>query len=172
MHLQGGHVFHVPREAIWACLFDPPRLARVIPGCERFAPVGPDTYALDLRISLPLLKGLYRGTIRVTDAVAPDHLTLHVDGVGPAGSVRGAGHFQLAALPPRSEEAPHDRPDECAGGPSGDPATWCSLTYDGDVQLSGMLRLFGAQAVSPAARAVIDRFFSRLEADVLAGWSP
>jgi carbon monoxide dehydrogenase subunit G len=156
MRLHGGHVFHVPREAIWACVFDPARLGRVLPGCERFEQTGPATYALALRINLPLLKGLYQGTIEVVDSTVPARLALRVRGTGPVGSVRGDGTFVLDALPPTMEG--QQRP-AVAG---------TSLTYDGNVEFGGMLRLLGAQAISPAARAVIERFFQRLEAEILA----
>ncbi|GAC1435744.1 MAG: hypothetical protein NVSMB65_09740 [Chloroflexota bacterium] len=159
MRLQGGHVFHVSREALWGCLFDPARLARVLPGCERFEQTGPTTYALELRIALPVLKGLYRGTIHMDDALVPERFVLRAEAEGPAGRVHGSGSFALAAVPAR------------AGGAAGD-TSWSSLSYTGEVHFSGVLKLLGAQVVSPAARAVIDRFFGRLEAEVLAGPPP
>ncbi len=162
MRLQGSHVFHVPREAIWACLFDPARLARALPECERFEAIGPQTYALDLRISLPVLRGLYHGTIWVDDSVAPDHFLLRAEAAGPAGRVRGTGRFQFVTL------QAHGNASDIITTSSPTSDEWCTLTYDGDVHFSGMLKLLGAQVVSPAARVVIDRFFQRLETNVLA----
>jgi len=154
MRLQGGHVFHVPREAIWDCLFDPARLARALPGCQRFEPTGPNTYAVELRISLAVLTGRYQGTITVDEAVAPQYFTLRAEGSGPGGRVRGGGRFDLELLP-----TPAD---------AGAVEVGCSLRYDGQVEFSGLLKILGAQVVSPAARAVIDRFFGRLEAEIVA----
>ena len=162
MRLQGDHIFHVSREALWALLFDPARLARALPGCERFEQTGPGTYALALRISLPVLKGLYQGVIVMDEAVAPARFRLRAEAQGPAGHVDGAGTFVLAPV----------APPMTAGADGATPGQWTRLSYSGEVQFSGMLRLLGAQVVSPAARAVIDRFFGRLEAEVRAAQAP
>ena len=142
MRLSGSYEFGMPRERVWDALMDPALLASCIEGVRDFAPTGPDSYAFEVAIRVGPVSASYKGAVEVAGASPPESYRLIVSGDGARSSVRGAGDVTLAATGPAST----------------------TLTFEGDVQVTGMLARVGQRLLSTVASAQADRFFSCLQA--------
>ena len=95
MTLDGSHHFKAPRDRVWALFNDPGVLARATPGCERLEPIGPDEFEATLSVGVAAVKGTYQGRLAITDKRPPEGYTLHVEGTGRPGFVKGEGRLTL-----------------------------------------------------------------------------
>lgn len=97
MKVHGSHRFLGTRETVFAAIVDPAVLMAVIPGCEDVERVAPDEYRGRITLRLPGAVGSYRTTVRLVDAVAPDHSGLEGQVEGAMGSITGRADFTLTA---------------------------------------------------------------------------
>jgi carbon monoxide dehydrogenase subunit G len=97
MKLTLASVIPADQDQVFAALVDPEILQRVIPGCDALTETGPDQYTATLKIGAAGLKGTYTGKAAVRDRVPPDSLSLHFEGKGAPGFVRGAAAIALTA---------------------------------------------------------------------------
>jgi carbon monoxide dehydrogenase subunit G len=143
MTLDGTHLFHAPRERVWAAFTDPGVLQRATPGCERLEPLGPDEFEATLSVGIAAVKGVYQGRLAITDKVAPESYTLHVEGNGRPGFVKGEGRLTLA---------------EQDGG--------TLVSIRAEAQVGGLIAAVGQRLIGAAGRMLIQQFFSALEAEI------
>ncbi|HEY8351827.1 MAG TPA: molybdopterin cofactor-binding domain-containing protein, partial [Sphingomonadales bacterium] len=61
--IRGEHHVRAAREALWALLLDPERLARCLPGCRRLEIVGDHEYAGEMKIGIAGIRGVYAGRV-------------------------------------------------------------------------------------------------------------
>lgn len=127
------------RERVFHALVDPALLTRVLPGCESMTTTGPEQYDVILKIGVAGLKGRYSGKAAVVDKRPPDALTLHFEGKGAPGFVRGTAAISLAI--------------EGAG---------TRVTSDADVHVGGTIAAVGSRLIDAAARKMAEDFFTRL----------
>ena len=139
MKLSGTYRIAAPRERVYAALNDPAVLQRCIDGAEKLVRTADDAYDVHLNIGVAAIKGTYVGKARLTDKRPPEAFTLHIEGKGGPGFVRGTGHIQLA-----------DRGDQT------------EVTCDADGPVGGLLAAVGSRLVDATARKLMDRFFERL----------
>jgi len=78
-----------PREKVWEVMLDPEVMARVLPGVEKFEVVGPDKYAVQVKLGVPSVKGTYTGSVEIFDKQPPTSFRLRGDGKGGPGWARG-----------------------------------------------------------------------------------
>lgn len=143
MKLTGTYQIPAPPEQVFAALVDPLVLQRCIEGAERLVRTAEDEYDVHLKIGLGPLKGAYVGKVRLTDRDPPGRFTLHVEGKGSPGFVRGSAGIRL---------------DGRDGG--------TELTCEGDGQVGGLLAAVGSRLIEATARRMMDRFFARLSVEV------
>jgi len=143
MTLDGSHLFKATRERVWALLTDPGMLARATPGCERLEPVGPDEFSATLSVGVAAVKGTYQGKLAITDKQPPSGYTLHVEGSGRPGFVKGEGRLTL---------------EEQDGG--------TLATIKAEAQVGGLIAAVGQRLVGAAGRMLMSQFFSALEAEL------
>ncbi len=143
MTLDGTHHFNVPRDRVWAVFTDPAVLARATPGCERLDPVGPDEFDATLSVGVAAVKGTYQGKLAITDKKPPEGYTLHVEGSGRPGFVKGEGRLTLT---------------EQDGG--------TLVTIRAEAQVGGLIAAVGQRLLGAAARMLMEQFFSALEAEL------
>ena len=98
MNIEVEHTFPVSREALWALLHDPSRMATWIPGCEKLEETGPDQYAATLKVGVAAIKGTYTGSVQIGDKEPPARYTLSIDGTGTPGFVRGKAAMELSEI--------------------------------------------------------------------------
>jgi len=137
MKIEGQFTFDgIAPVAVWSFLTDPNRIAQCLPGCEKLAQTGEDTYDMEMRFGVGAISGVFRGSIRLHDLKPTAEYQMTVDGRGTPGFVKGEGTVQLA-------------PDD----------TGTLLRYSGDVAAGGPIASLGQRMIGGAARMVIDQFF-------------
>lgn len=142
MKIEGTQEIHAPRERIYALLTDPEVLQRCIPGCESLEKTGDDTYAVTIKAGIGMIKGTFKGNVRLEDMRSPEHYRITVDGKGGPGFVKGSGDFDL-------EES--------------DGATL--IRYTGEMQVGGAVAGVGQRMIEGAAKMMASRFFKSLETE-------
>ena len=143
MNLEGNHLFHAPRDRVWAAFNDPTVLARCTPGCERLDPIGPDEYEAFLKVGIAAVKGAYKGKLGITAKTPPNGYTLKIEGSGAPGFVRGEGRLTF-------EEQDGDT----------------LVTIKGEAQIGGLIAAVGQRLVGSATRMLLEQFFSAMEQEI------
>ena len=139
MKLKGTFTFAAPRAKVWQILNDPAVLKRHMPGCESLEPIGPDEYSATLKIGVAAIKGTYRATLKIKDRKDMEGYTLRVEGSGKPGFVKGEGRVLLA-----------------------DDGNQTVLTYDGDLQIGGLIARVGQRLLSGITEKMTRDFFESL----------
>src|SRR5262245_7772668 len=138
MKLQGTHSIAAPPVRVFEALTDPVILQRAIPGCEKLEKTGEDEYNAHLKIGLAAIKGSYVGKVRLTDRQPPQRFTLHLEGKGAPGFVKGTTLVEL------QEEGPGTK-----------------LSYNAEVQVGGLIAAVGSRLIEAAAKKLADEFFKK-----------
>ena len=139
MKLNGTYRFDIPRERLWDALLDPAVVSECVPGIRTFTTLAPDRYEVEVAVRVGIVSGSYKATLEVVEKTAPASYRMIVQGAGARTNLRGESFVVLA------EE---------------DGAT--TLTFDGDVQVTGVLARAGQRLMSSVAKTQIDRYFQCL----------
>jgi len=118
---------------------DPEVLARAMPGCDSLERIGPDEYAMKMKLAMASISGAFEGKVRITDQQPPSSFKLVVEGTGKIGFMRGEGLLKLS--------------------PSGEGT---DVSYEGDVQVGGTIAAVGQRLIDVTAKMMIKRFFDKL----------
>ncbi len=140
MKVEGSHRLAAPRERVFQVLTDPATVAKLLPGCEKLEPAGPDTFRVKMKLGLAALSGAYEGTVKLSEARPPEHLRLSVASRGPWGFAEGDGALDLAEQDGKTE-----------------------VRYAGELKVGGMIASVGQRLLDAAARMVLGQFFQSLE---------
>ena len=143
MTLSATYRIPAPREQVFAALTDPAVLQRLIEGCESLVKRPDGTYEARLKVGLGSIKGTYTGEARMEDINPPESYTLHVNGRGAPGFVKGAAKMLLKAEGDATE-----------------------VVCDADVQVGGAIVAVGSRLIEVAARRMMDKFFAKLAAEL------
>ena len=95
MKVEGTYTLPAPRQRVWELLNDPAVLARATPGVKRLDPLGGDTFKATIELGVGPVKGTYDGKVSIADKVAPERMTLKVEGGGKPGTIRATGELRL-----------------------------------------------------------------------------
>ncbi len=128
---------------VFSLLTDASRLARLLPGCERLEPDGPDRYKAAVKFGLAAISGKYAGTLEFAEKRPPHSLVLKMDGKGLPGFVKGEGRIELAAKGSDTE-----------------------LTYSGEAQVGGLIASVGQRMIDAAARKIVQQFFEAVKTEL------
>jgi len=93
--IEHSRILPYPQEQVWKVLLDPGVLSRVLPGIEKFELVGPDKYAVTVKLGVPSVKGTYSGTVEICDKQEPSSYRLKGEGKGGPGWARGEALMTL-----------------------------------------------------------------------------
>jgi uncharacterized protein len=137
MKLAGQYILPAPPAKVWALLTDPNRLAKLLPGCERLDPDGPDRFKAAVKLGIAAISGKYAGTIEFAEKKPPNSMRMKLSGKGIPGFVDGVGHIELAEKGGQTE-----------------------LRYTGEAQVGGMIASVGQRMIEGAARKIVDQFFA------------
>ena len=150
MKLAGTVAMSAPPDEVWSLLTDPSRLSRLLPGCERLDPDGPDRYKAAVKFGIAAISGKYAGTLEFAEKKPPHSLVLKMDGKGLPGFVKGEGRIQLVAKGTSDTE----------------------LTYTGEAQVGGVIASVGQRMLDAAARKIVQQFFDSAKAELASAKSP
>ncbi|MGD0075901.1 MAG: carbon monoxide dehydrogenase subunit G [Candidatus Binataceae bacterium] len=95
MQIDYSQVLPYPRERVWEVMLDPEVLARVLPGVEKFEAVGPDKYAVQVKLGVPSVKGSYTGSVEIVDKQPFASYRLRGEGKGGPGWAKGEALITL-----------------------------------------------------------------------------
>jgi uncharacterized protein len=137
MKLAGQYILPASPAKVWALLTDPNRLAKLLPGCERLDPDGPDRFKAAVKFGIAAISGKYAGTIEFAEKKPPNSMRMKLSGKGIPGFVDGVGHIELAEKGGQTE-----------------------LRYTGEAQVGGMIASVGQRMIEGAARKIVDQFFA------------
>jgi len=135
-----------PPERVWALLFDPVRLASVVPGCRELQTAGSNAYRADLTLGAGPVQGRFEAHIEISDAVHEESAVLRGRLQGPFGSARGTGQIRLAATPKGTR-----------------------VSYEYDISVAGMVASVGNRMLDGATRLFVAGFFKRLKREADPG---
>ena len=136
MKLSGQYILPAPPAKVWALLTDPNRLAKLLPGCERLDPDGPDRFKAAVKFGIAAISGKYAGILEFAEKNPPKSMRMKISGKGIPGFVDGTGHVELAEKDGQTE-----------------------LRYTGDAQVGGMIAAVGQRMIEGAAKKIVDQFF-------------
>jgi carbon monoxide dehydrogenase subunit G len=134
--LSGSYLLPGTPEQVWALLNDPVRLAKLLPGCERLDPDGPDRWKAAVKFAIAAISGKYTGSLQFTEKKPPKSLRIHIEGKGVPGFMKGEGLLELVSK--------HGETD---------------LRYSGEAQVGGMVAAVGQRMIEMAARKIVQQFF-------------
>lgn len=143
MKLQGDYRFQVSREKLWDALMDPDLVKECIPGVKSFTPVSEDRYSVEVGLRVGIVSATYKGTMEIVDRVAPSTYRMAVRGAGVRTNLSAEGQIVLT--------------DEDEG---------TNLSFQGDVQVTGVLARAGQRLMTNVAQQQIGRFFNCLSSKI------
>ena len=138
MIIQGTHNLARPPAQVYEALNDPAILQQTIPGCEKLEKTAADEYSAQLKIGIAAVKGSYAGKVRLSDQQPPNRFTLHLEGKGAQGFVKGTARVELKEKDQGTE-----------------------LRYTADVQVGGLIAAVGSRMIEAAAKKMAADFFQR-----------
>ena len=148
MKLAGTASLPAPPSEVWSLLTDPSRLSRLLPGCERLEPDGPDRFKAAVKFGIAAISGKYAGTVEFAEKKPPHSLVLKMDGKGLPGFVKGEGRIVLTANGSDTE-----------------------LAYTGEAQVGGLIASVGQRMLDAAARKIVQQFFESAKAELASAKS-
>src|SRR5260221_1471296 len=146
MNVQGTHIIAASPAKVFESLINPAVLQKAIPGCEKMEKTAEDEYNAHLKIGVASIKGSYVGKIRMSDKQPPNKFTLHMEGKGTPGFVKGTTRIELAA-------------DGAA----------TKLSYTADVQVGGLIAAIGSRVIEATAKKLAAEMFQNFAKIVQAG---
>ena len=138
--ISGSYAFNAPPERVWAVLMDPAVISACIPGCDRFEPLGDNSYRARLTVALAAITGTYDGTVTLSELVPPTSYRLTGEGQGRAGFVKGNSGITLRAEGPMT-----------------------IVDVIGTVQAGGAIARLGQRLLGGVSKMMLDRFFACLQ---------
>jgi len=132
-----------PRERVWALLQDPGALARLLPGVEKLEVVGPDRFALAVKLGVGAVRGTYTGHVELTDQRPPESYRLVGEAKGGPGFAKGSAQMTLV--------------EEGAG---------TRLVARGDVQVGGPVASVGQRMMEGVAKSMAREFFQSVDREL------
>lgn len=133
-----------PVDRVYAAFHDPAVLARTLPGCESLTTTGEDTYAMRVNAGVAAIRGLYDGTVALSDQQPPTSFTMKAQGSGAPGTISADVKVTLA--------------DDEGGG--------TRLSYEADAIVGGPVGGVGQRMLTGASRRMAREFFSAVDADL------
>lgn len=144
MDFAGSYTFHVPQDMLWAALQDPVVLGAVVHACSGVEKIRENNYIGTLQFKAGGVQGIFKGTIKLFNVLAPNGYSVEINGTGIPGVVRGTGAMHLET---------HDQET--------------LMHYEGKVQFGGRIASVGQRMLEPAVRTIIQESFEALDTYLL-----
>lgn len=144
IEVQSAPLSH-PKAAVCQALLDPQTLSGLLPGVEKFEPLGNDAYEVEVKLGVGSIRGSYAGRIQLADLKPPDSYTLQGEVKGKPGWARGVANFHL---------------EEVTDG--------TVVHAAADTQVGGAIAGVGQRMIEGVAKSMAREFFAALDAH-LAG---
>ena len=139
MKIAGSYQAALPQERAYELLQDPEILAKCMPGCERLERVADGEYAMRMKMVLASISGQFDGKVKITNANPPSSFHMLVEGKGRIGFMKGDGLVSLTPIPEGT-----------------------TISYEGDVQVGGVIANVGQRLIDTTSKMLIKRFFESM----------
>jgi carbon monoxide dehydrogenase subunit G len=149
MKIRGEQVLKSERAEIWNALQDPEVLSNTIPGLQRLEILGPDRYAVTVKVGVGSVKGTYDGTFALSEKEDQKACRIQAKAGGGPGSVEAIAQMRLA--------------DQDGGG--------TMLSYEADAAVTGPVAGVGQRMIGAAANKTTREFLTALDEQVRNGHS-
>ena len=140
MNISGELRLAVDRDAVFQAIHDVAVLRETVPGCEELEQTAPDTYSGTAKVGIAVIKGTYRGYVKLLDERAPEYIRVAVEAKSGHAEIRGEGNLTLTA----------------DGGAT-------KVRYDGDAKVRGALASIGSRLFPSASKSLTEEFFHNIE---------
>lgn len=140
IRINGEHIVPGPRERVYALLQDPAFLSQAIPGVKNLRRVDENTFEAELTLGVGPIRGTFKGQVRLADQNPPESFSLHLEGRGSAGFVKGVGRIQLEEVPEGTR-----------------------LVYEGESEAGGRIAQVGQRLIQSVARKMIGDGLKKLD---------
>jgi carbon monoxide dehydrogenase subunit G len=139
--------YHLPATPanVWRFLHDVGFLRETVPGCKELDQVAPDSFEGAATVGIGVIKGLYKGTLRLSEQREPEFARIQVDAKSGHAQIKGEGTVHL----------------EADGGGT-------LVRYEGDARISGPLAVVGQRLLPSAAKSQTETFFKNVAAALTA----
>lgn len=139
MKLEGTYTFQAPAERVWDLLTNPRNLEKALPGCEKLEELEPGKFDVFLKIGIAAVKGSYKGKFEIADPEPPNRTRLIGEGKGLPGFVKGEAQIELS---PQNQGT--------------------VLSYQGEIQVGGLLAGIGQRMIGGVAKMLLEQFFKNM----------
>jgi len=139
MKLSATFTFKTAQEKLFWALVDPAVVQKCIDGCEKMEKTGEDSYDAHLKIGVAGIKGSYIGKIRITDQRPPESFTLHAEGKGKPGWVKGMAKFHVLLKDEGSE-----------------------VRCESEGEVGGLIASVGSRLIEAVGKKMLNEYFRKL----------
>ena len=143
MQVEYTHLLPYPRQQVWDIMLDTSVLARVMPGVEKFEPIGEDRFSVLIKLGVPTVKGTYSGTVEIVDKQPPNSYRLRGEGKGAPGWAKGEALMTLV--------------DEAGG---------TRVTANAQAQVGGTIAGVGQRMMEGVTKAMLREMFGSFEREL------
>jgi len=145
MQLNGKYEFNGTQQQVWDLFTNPDSLAKAMPGCQELKETEPGKYDALMKIGIAAVKGTYTGKFEIGDPDPPNRYQLIGEGSGSPGFVKGVTDIELTASNDKT-----------------------IVTYQGEVQVGGLIAGVGQRMISGIAKMMLGQFFKKMKKELKA----
>lgn len=146
MKVTGEATLKSSPQELWDAFNDPAVLVHTIPGCQRLEQSGEDAYTMTVSAGVAAIKGVYEGSVKLTDKVEPSSLKMTASGSGGPGTIEVDVRVSVS---------------ERDGG--------SLLSYDADAVVGGMIGGVSQRMLASVGKRIAGEFFANLDAHIERG---
>src|SRR5512134_2735272 len=95
MEIAGQHQLPAPPETVWRLLHDVESLRNTVPGCQELEQTDGDVFAGSATVGIGVIKGLYKGTMRLIEQREPSFARVEVQARSGHAEIKGEGEISL-----------------------------------------------------------------------------
>ena len=140
MKIEGKYTFKASQQKVWETFNSVEHLQGALPGCEKLVETEPGKFDVFLKIGISAVKGKYKGKFEIADPQPPNSYKLIGQGKGLPGYVKGEAVISL------SQEGEDT-----------------ILSYNGDVQVGGLLAGIGQRMIGGISKMMLEQFFKSMD---------
>ena len=140
MNVSGTYLIHAEPADVWRAIHDVDILREALPDCEHLEQTAPDTFTGAARVGFSVIKGTYKGSVRLLEEREPEFLRISVEARSSHAEIKGEGSLALEAAEQGSR-----------------------VTYSGDARVFGPIAAVGQRLIPSAAKTLSERFFQNLD---------
>ncbi len=141
MQVKGLHTFKVSKSQLWHFLMDPEVLAKITPGVSKLETIDIDHYRSISDIKIGPVKGSFKGKLKVIDKNEPESFAIEMEQLSKIGNAHGKIAMNLSDVE----------------------SDYVELSFDGKVNLSGVIARTGQRVLSGVANTITKEVFASLE---------